>query len=204
MKWSLKFVVAMFLLTVPFAAWADRGESQKTPTFDNLKEGYCFTHEIIKSKFHGVIGTFQIVSKSYCDMENGVLFHKDDCAERHKYDNAFCLRIKENDNFEKLYVKYLEVGRVAEAKIKIEHERQNIIAGKKLLEQYGCCTDYKKIMQNLWGNYRNFCAKDRFIISRQSLGWNLDCKNYFRAKIVSRCECCRGGKIGRPCLGKET
>ena len=120
MKWLLKFVVALFFLVVPFATWAERGDGHKTPTFEKLKEGYCFSHENPKDKFFVFSGRFQFVVKILCDMENGVLFHKNDCAEKHKYDNTFCLRIKENDNFEKLYVKYLEVGRVTETK-----EREN-------------------------------------------------------------------------------
>ena len=130
MKCLSALVFALTCLVTPLASWADRGEyHEETPTFETLTKGFCYLHKQYKAEAFRIFGKFYIRSKSYCDAQGGVLFHKDDCRKMDPSQKGLCLTIKDNDNLEKLFAEYERRDHIRKKREERKNERENINKG---------------------------------------------------------------------------
>ena len=102
MKAILFMVVLLSNVAVVSAADSDSDTSKKNvPTFKTLQEGFCYLKPM---SFR--IGRFEFVQKAYCDRNNGVLFHRDDCKRVDPAFKSICVEAKDNDNINNVEVVY--------------------------------------------------------------------------------------------------
>ncbi len=98
--------MAVLLLSVTAVSTAgsnSTSSNKNAPTVSILNEGYCYFSKnklfdsLAKSKSNSglLFGRFELVQKSWCDRQGGILFHPDDCRKKLGH---VCIEAKDNDN----------------------------------------------------------------------------------------------------------